>query len=654
MKRLMLLAPLIFAVAPVLSKNVELSSPGGKYTATIKVENRVSIDFKNNGNTILTAKDIFIDSDKGQIPVENARIKKVIINSIDRIVTPVIKEKNAQIVDKYNEIVVKFSDKSSLAVRLYDNGAAYRIISEIDGEIIISKESAKYIIDTSSKLIWQSEKILDIRSGESAYYETSISQAAQQSNANLPVFVKLPSGEDILFLESDVHDYPVMWLKKDGENLRAAFWKYPKALHNTGDKYSDQDVKDEEEFMAKTSGSRSFPWRAFAFSDDDSGLLSNQLVYLLASECCIDDPSWIQTGWVTFDWWARNGIYGTDFKAGNNTATAKYLIDFAAHYGLKYFLFDDGWSGWNRQNQDLTKPVPDINMKEVSDYAKSKGVNLMLWVTHDNLEVQMDKAFKQFSEWGVKGIKVDFMDRNDQLISHFYEKAAAEAAKYKMVIDFHGGCVPNGIRRMYPNILTREGLVDFEYNTCVSYEDPHHECLLPFIRGVAGPADFIPCTTYNSTKSAFRNTNPPTGQGTRVHSMALSLVIESPMQMLPDPPSDYYRENECTEFFTSFPLVWDETKPLDSKIGEYVSLARRNGDNWYVAAITDWSARQIKIDLSFLPKGNYKMEFYKDGINADIRAIDYVKGFDNVKSGDILNISMAPGGGWVARITPLK
>ena len=463
--------------------------------------------------------------------------------------------------------------------------------------------------------------------------------------------VKIPSGTNILLLESDLQDYPCLWLEKGSQNLNAHFWNYPKTYNVNGNSKNRRQIVACEDYIAKTSGKRTFPWRVFAVAQEDKDLMDNQLVYLLAPECQIEDPSWIKPGWVTFDWWARRGLYNVDFKAGINTATAKYMIDFAADFGIRYFLFDDGWT----YKEDLTKTIAGLDMKEVVDYATSKGVDVMLWVTYDLFDNQMDAALAQFSEWGIKGLKIDFINRSDQEASNFYWKAAKKAAEYKMVLDFHGAYRPDGLRRAYPNVLTREALVEFEQNGGTYKDNPDNRLMLPFIRNVAGPMDYIPGTMNNATKGSFRfNHDTPMGQGTRAHFMAMAVIAESPMQMLPDPQSDYYREAECTKFLVDIPVEWDDLVTLDSKIGDYVAMARRNGNSWYVAAVTDWTSREMKLELSFLPKGKkYRMEVFRDGINADIRAIDYKHEFIEVEGGEILNVSLAPGGGWVAKISTL-
>jgi alpha-glucosidase len=439
-----------------------------------------------------------------------------------------------------------------------------------------------------------------------------------------------------------------MWVRGTGGNsLDVTFPKYPNELEWEGNIYGQGRVKSTHDYIAKTEGNRTFPWRIFAIARDDADLINNQLVYLLAGESKMEDPSWIRPGIVAFDWWGKHNIYGVNFKSGINTATAKYFIDFAAEFGFDYFLLDDGWT----DNTDLFNTNPDLDMEEVSNYALEKDVGLMLWLMWSTLDRQMEPALDRFEGWGVKGVKVDFMNRDDQQMVNFYWKVAEETAKRKMVVDFHGAYKPAGLRRTYPNILTREGLIEFETNGYGDGAHPEHHCLLPFVRMVAGPMDYIPGTMNNATKAEFRKVGQrPMGQGTRAHDIALFGILESPMQMLPDGPSDYYRERECTEFISKIPVEWDSTVVLDAKVGDYVSIARKHGDEWFVSAITDWDAREMKLDFGFLPEGEFKIEILRDGANADKRATDYILETKTVKKSDAWVIQLAPGGGWIGRI----
>jgi alpha-glucosidase len=634
----------------VEAKEVKLASPNKVLHAEVSIDEHVSIRVLQNEDVLFAVRDIYLNTDQGYIPEKLPKVRSVKKKAVDRMVVPEIKEKRSVIAEHYNEVSLLFADKTRLEIRLYDEGMAYRMSTNRKGELTIFDEAADFVFAPSSTVFFQQDSNMN-SDYEAPYVEQKIQDIEQGVTGNYPALVKVPSGTNILLLESDLQDYPCLWLEKGSQNLNAHFWNYPKTYNVKGNSKNRRQIVSCEDYIAKTSGKRTFPWRVFAVAQEDKDLMNNQLVYLLAPECQIEDPSWIKPGWVTFDWWARRGLYNVDFKAGINTATAKYMIDFAADFGIRYFLFDDGWT----YKEDLTKTIAGLDMKEVVDYATSKGVDVMLWVTYDLFDSQMDVALAKFSEWGIKGLKIDFINRSDQDVSNFYWRAAQKAAEYKMVLDFHGAYRPDGLRRAYPNVLTREALVEFEQNGGTYKDNPDNRLILPFIRNVAGPMDYIPGTMNNATKKSFRfNHDTPMGQGTRAHFMAMAVIAESPMQMLPDPQSDYYREAECTKFLVNIPVEWDELVTLDSKIGDYVAMARKYGDSWYVAAVTDWASREMKLDLSFLPKGKkYKMEVFRDGANADIRAIDYKHEFMEVEGGEILNVSLASGGGWVARISAL-
>ncbi|MEN6453402.1 MAG: glycoside hydrolase family 97 catalytic domain-containing protein [Prolixibacteraceae bacterium] len=638
---------LVLLATTVSAKEVTLESPDKNLQVKIRVEENVSLDVYSNDNRFFSVSNIYLETDKGNFPGKTPHIKQIKNQSADRQVIPAIKEKTAVIDEKYNETTIRFKAPCKLVVRAYNDGFAYRFSTEIPGEITIKNEHADFIADPSSLLIFQEDD--DKNSDyEAPYIHKTVAGLKSGDKGNLPAFMQVPSGERLVFLEADVVDYPVLWINKNQHNLESFFWNYPAAYHGKGDSKSIKQVTELTGYMAKTKGTRDFPWRIFAVANQDIDLIKNQLVYLMGPELKIDDPSWVKPGWVLLDWWARREIFGVDFKAGINTPTAKYMIDFCSEYGIRYFLLDDGWT----KNEDLTKVVPGLNMEEVIGYARSKNVDVMLWVTYSNFDDQMEAALQQFSRWGVKGVKIDFMNRSDQEMVNFYWRAAEQCAKYHMVIDFHGAYKPDGLRRAYPNVLTREALIEFEYSGGTDFDNPDHHCMLPFIRNVAGPMDYIPGTMRNSTKASFRiNGNMPMGQGTRAHSIAMAVIAESPMQMLPDAPSEYYREQECTGFLTGIPVVWDEVIPLFGKVGDYVAVARRHRNEWYVAAITDWNARELALDFHFLDEGkSYTIELIRDGINADIRGNDYKKETHSVKKGDQLQAWLAPGGGWVARI----
>ena len=479
---------------------------------------------------------------------------------------------------------------------------------------------------------------------------TPVAEMPMNGFCNLPVLVSLHGGRKVLLTEADIQDYPGLWIKHVGDGeLRPTFPGYPMEYLDEGKIYTRGKVIKHASEIARTEGTRMFPWRVFAIARQDADLLTNTLVYLLGEPSRLNDVSWIRPGTVTLDWWARRNLYGVDFVGGVNTATAKYLIDFAAHYGLRYVLLDEGWT----KDDDLLAINPDLDLDSVLSYARAKGVSMLLWAVWSTLERQWDAAFENFTRWRISGIKVDFMNRDDQQMVEYYYRVAEETARRKMLVIFHGAYKPDGMRRTYPNVITREGLIEIEQNQVNGNATPEYDLLLPFTRMVAGPADYLPGTVNNAQRHEFRLLVPPMGQGTRAHSMAMCVVIESPIRMFPDTPPDYYREDECTRFMAEIPVEWDDLRVLEAAVGDSLALARRRGEEWYAAAITDWEPRKMEIDCSFLEPGKtYSLTAFRDGVNAHQRAIDYANSTSLVRRGDRIRIQLAPGGGWVGRFRP--
>ena len=371
------------------------------------------------------------------------------------------------------------------------------------------------------------------------------------------------------------------------------------------------------------------------------------MVYKLAKPLQLTDTSWIKPGKVAWDWWNANNVYGVDFRAGINTETYKYYIDFAAKYGLEYIILDEGWYVLG----DLMKVVEGMDMEALFRYAKSKNVGIIPWVIWKTLDDQLTEAMDQFEKWGAKGLKVDFMQRDDQWMVNYYDKIAKEGAKRHMLIDFHGSFKPTGLRRAYPNVITREGVRGLENCKWGTAANPEYNVTIPFIRMVAGPMDYTPGAMINAQKRDFQAIfNRPMSLGTRCHQLAMYVVYESPLQMLADSPSNYLKEPECMEFLAKVPTVWDETKVLDAKVADYLLIARKSGSEWYVGAMTDWTGRELTVDFSFLGPGQHSIEIYKDGINADRHGNDYKKETSKVSASDTMKIKLAPGGGWAAII----
>lgn len=649
MKKYLLVALFSIAVSSGQAQEYELTSPDGFLNAKITIRASASITLSKGKESLIKLDDIDLLTTEGILT--GMKVEKTSRQSVSNQVTPIIKEKSSSYPDNYNELTISFESRKALTFRLYNEGLAYRFTTRANDSLTVLKENLTVQFDESDSMRYQSSPSFN-SSYETPYEHDRFGEIKEDKLCNLPLLIEKQNGSMMMLTESDLYDYPGLWLVNRGKAvLEGVHPPYPKTLNYSGSVYRHGQIQETYDFIAKVKGDRTYPWRIFAVSENEEALIQNNMVYLLASPCAVEDASWINAGVVMFDWWAKNYLYGVDFKSGINTETAKYFIDFCSAQGFRYFLFDDGWC----PKDDLLSVNPELDMEAVTSYAAEKGVDIMLWVIWHALEQQWDEAFAQFERWGIKGIKMDFMNRDDQMMVQFYESVARKAAEHKMVVNFHGAYKSSGLRRKYPNMLTREALIEFEYNGWTEYVSPEHHNILPYIRMFTGPMDYIPGTVRNSTKESFwPSTNFPMGQGTRAHAMALFVILNSPMTMLPDSPSDYYREQECTDFLANIPLEWDETKLMKGKIGQYTILGRRAGEQWFLGAITDWTARKFSLNTEFLDPGNYRVDMISDGINAGTLAEDYKGSSIYIQRDDTIEINMASGGGWVARFTPVK
>lgn len=644
MKHPLLLICCLFLTFYSVGKDLKITSPDSKTEVTITHGKEIGLIVTCQNQKLFELNDISLNIQGQDFTSAIKKIKSTNSISISERIFPVIKEKYKEIIDEYNELYIDFKGDFSLSVRVYNNGIAYRFHTSFSESVVVNNENFALHFNDEDSIYFQRSKTFN-SSYETPYEYQAVKDLSAEGLYCLPVLVIKNDGTKVLVTESDLTDYPGLWLKGNEKGaLKSAHAGYPVSFKYEGNAYGQGQVKEHADYIAKVNGNRSYPWRIFAMAQNDADLLNNTLVYQLAKPNQIEDASWVTPGVVTFDWWGKQGVYGTDFKSGINTETAKYFIDFAAEFGFEYFLFDDGWS----KQDDFFHIHEDLDMEEVMEYAGKKEVKIMLWAIWNTFEKQKDRAWEQCEKWGVAGLKFDFMNRDDQKMVQFFHEVAKEAAKRKMVLDFHGAYKPAGLRRAYPNVLTREALIEFEFNGWTKHVTPIHDNILPYLRMVTGPMDYIPYTTHNAQKNNFRPVGQvPMGQGTRAHSMAQFVIYESPMQMLPDSPSDYYRERECTEFISKIPVEWDDLQVLHAKIGEHTVLARRNGDNWYIGAMTNWDPKEFTIALDFLEEGEYELELIEDGINADTRAIDYMKKSKVVTNEDVLGISLVSGGGWV-------
>src|ERR1035437_7632196 len=645
MKRTLLITFLsVITVYYSVAKEYKVISPDSKISLTINVGTDIKWSATREGKEIINNSKIAMILANGKILGENEKVRKAAVSQLNDIIKPVVANKKSEIIDNCNILTITFSSGFSLQFRAYNDGVAYRFETFMKDEITVKNEISDFIFPAGSHS-WYPLETSFMSHNERTFIYSSLDTIANL--ASLPTLFQV-NGVDVLITESDIEDYPGMWLVGGGSGKISGIWsKYPDTEKQKGE--LDLLITSTKDYIAKTNGVRTFPWRVFVIAPSDIKLLESDMVYKLAPPNKIADTKWIKPGHVAWDWWNANNIYGVDFRAGINNDTYKYYIDFASKNKIEYIILDAGWY----DSSNILKSIPDINIPELCHYAESKNVGVILWVAWKTFWDKMDEAVVLYEKWGVKGVKVDFMQRDDQKVVNFYLEAARKTAEHHLIIDFHGAYKPDGLGRTWPNALTREGVKGMENDKWSKDIDPDHDATIPFTRMVAGPMDYTPGAMVNMDKANFTpNYTRPESQGTRAHQVALYIIYESPLQMLSDSPSTYMKEQETTDFIVNIPTVWDDIIGIDGKVGDYLLLARRSGKEWFVGAITDWTSRDMDLDLSFLPAGNYSMEIFRDGINADRYAGDYKHLKTNVKSGDKMKIHLAPGGGWAARIKP--
>ena len=485
------------------------------------------------------------------------------------------------------------------------------------------------------------------------YDETKLSEA-QDKYAFLPATIE--SGDvKVTILESDLRSYPGMFLKAEGKSLKAAFAKYPKKMGYypwRGMSYVDET----EDYIARSSGARTYPWRVMSITEKDTEMPVNNLVYALATPNQIGDTGWIRPGKVAWDWWNDWNLKGVDFEAGINTRTYQYYIDFAAKNHIPYVVLDEGW--YDSSKADIMNPIQDIDLQRLIDYGQQRGVGIVLWTVFNVLDEHLIEACEKYKAMGIKGFKIDFMDRNDQNAVEMAERLAKTCAQYQLFVDYHGYFTPTGMNRTYPNILNYEGVFGMEEARWAKKETdmPKYDVTFPYIRMMAGNVDFTPGAMRNGTKDnwvvCYQN---PVSMGTRCHQLACYVVHDSPFTMLCDAPTNYEQEQECTDIITSIPDTFDETRILQGLIGHYIVSARRNGNDWYVGGQTNWDGREVDLSLDFLRPGEiYQTTIVTDGINANHNAEDYRIAQKTLSSTDKISIKMASGGGFVIILKKVK
>ena len=654
MKKGSILLFFIMTVCMAMAKSYLVTSPNGRLKAQVEVGKTLSYQLTWDDQLLVSPSTLSLKTEAGHWGVNSrlAQAKK----SSHQGSFQAFAYKKAVVTDNYNQLLLRFKDGFSVVFRMYDEGMAYRFISNTQKELKIEDEEVSlhfakdcdafipYVRDSGNR-----EDQLQ-NSFENTYKHTKLSKLRTDRILFSPFVVEADNGVKVAVAESDVENYPGLFFLGDGQSpsLTGVSAPYPKKQVQGGYHKLQLIAKGREPYLTKSYKGQAFPWRIFCVATEDAQLLDNDMVYRLAAPNRIGDTSWIKPGKVAWEWWNNWGVYNVDFKTGINTETYKYYIDFASRNGIEYVILDEGWAV--NLKADLFQIIPEIDLKGIIDYANSKNVGIILWAGYYAFERDMERVCKHFSEMGAKGFKIDFINRDDAASVDFHYRAAAMAAKYKMMVDFHGTYKPTGLNRTYPNVVNFEGVYGLEQNmwaTAAKHDQPLYDVTVPFTRMLAGPMDYTQGAMLNGTKKTYHPSDvAPMSQGTRVHQLAEYVIFLSPLNMLCDSPMNYEANPECTEFIAKIPTVWDETIPLKSVIGEYVAVARRHGSTWYVGAITNWTPRDLTLDRAPLKVGGRTATAFVDGVNADKFAQDYKKKTLQIPDNGQLPIHLAPGGGF--------
>lgn len=643
----------VFVFSIHAADSLSVSSPDNSIRVIVTNKKMLSYSVSVDGKLILNSSSMDMELLSGEKLCDDLSIKSAKQHSNNSMIISQVPYQRKNVPDVYNELSIQFKQNFSVVFRVYNDGVAYRIISRFKDSVTIKKETAIFKFTDDAKVyapLIQKREGLDVyhTSFEELYQYKSLDSISEKDLMFSPALVTTNSNIKIAVTESDLFDYPGMFLKGTNDfSIQGDFAPYPAEEKIAEGDYPQMVVIKREDYIAKTTGTRSFPWRVLLISKEDKTLPANDLVYRLATPSRLSNVSWIQPGKCTDEWIIDINLFNIPFKSGINTASYKYYIDFAKRFGFDRIMMDAGWS----DAKDLLKINPNINMDTITAYAKEKGIKLSMWTLAMTLNKQLDNALNQFNKWGVDFIMTDFIDRDDQKTVNFYQRIAEACAAHHLMIMFHGAYPPKGFNRTYPNNITREGVLGSEYNAWSNKPTPEHDLILPFTRMLAGPFDYEPGILDNATKTQFKPIwGKVMSQGTRCHQLAMFVVYDDPLQIFSGNPSQGYMEPKFMELLGSIPSTWDTTIILDAKVSDYIITARRKGDEWFIGAMSDWTPRTLHASLNFLEDRIYEATVCEDGINAERYPSDYsIKTF-SISNKDSVTINMAPGGGYLLKL----
>ncbi len=638
-KRLLFLLAVTLAVTLRMSaqKVQTLNSPNGNMRIEVSVGEQLTYSAFYGNEQILKDCPLSLQVGKEEFGTK-PKLTGAKQTKIDETIRPVVPLKYAEVPNKANQLRLTFKGGITVDFRAYDNGIAYRFgINKGKGQVEVVNEGVALSLPEPFMAHVSKTRSFNT-SYENPYTHISTSEYNSGDEMTyLPILLESPKGTMVLFSESDVRDYPHLFLKPtDGNGFTSAFPKSPETWNPRGDR--SWTITKERDCIALTDAQRTLPWR-FAVIGNDATIASNQMEVVLGGKCELDDTFWIKPGQVNWDWWNHWTVWGVDFESGINNDTYKYIIDCASKYGVEYVLLDEGW---NKRVEDPFTTRDEIDVKELVEYGAKKNVGIVLWLSWLTVERNMN-LIPYYAKMGVKALKVDFMDHSDQWMVNFYERVARECAKNKLMIDYHGSFKPSGMEQRLPNLISYEGVRGLEQGGGCR---PENSIWLPFMRNAVGPMDFTPGAMHNAQPEDNRGSGSlPMGGGTRAYQMALYVCFESGVQMLADSPSRYLREDECTRFIASVPTTWEDTRVLAAKAGDYYVVAKRKGGKWFIGAITGNNAQDIDISLDFLGKNGH-LTYFQDGRNAHRIAVDYKRLEQDVTPQTKLRLHLVRNGGW--------
>ncbi|MCD8291143.1 MAG: glycoside hydrolase family 97 protein [Prevotella sp.] len=628
----------------------ELTSPNRELTLVVNVDNKLSYSLDYAGNPIIIPSTICMEMENGDIWGEKGEVVGASTASIYEKVYPIVGNQR-KLLNNYNELSLKFKEGYSLIFRMYNEGMAYRFCGNLpvqDSLKVFHEEASFNFADDPAVILPETNNFTAWELSNVLY--NHVSKIRENKYGITPtLFTNSKQHVRVVIAESDLNNYPGMYLRKQQGTIKGYWALYPKKVEMGSWGNFVSVVTERTNYMASVAGNHAFPWRIVIVVKEDKDLLTNEMIYLLAKPQQISDTDWIRPGKATWEWWHCAILENAPFPSGpNNLSTQlyKYYIDFASENQIPYLLVDAGWSNVFNPT-DLNK---NIDIKEVIRYGKDKNVGVWLWTVAATLFQHPHCYLDSIRDWGAVGVKIDFFDRDDAQIIPEYENLAKACAERHLMVDFHGCSKPTGLHRAYPNILSYEAMRCAECFKWDTTSNPNYQLQCIFTRMLGGGIDYTPGSMRNSTLEKFVPIDPglPSSLGTRSHELALFIILSAPFATMCDSPDEYRKYPDILKYLSDVPTSWDKTISLDAGVGEYAVLAKRKDDVWFVGGLNAWGKRNVEVKCNFLKQGKqYEAEIFRDDKGCKQNANLYIHENIMIDNNSILKMEMASGGGFV-------